>query len=170
MQKLSCQPGPQTTRGSCIKLYMYDKVNCLFWSISPKVIDQRRFLKFQGWLLFDCFGVIWINLPGRLLSLCIMCFSLNHSRNPSILVECLTGDFRGDLNGVEAVVKSGLDVYAHNVETVDRLQLWVYFVSTFIIVTMYWKVCGGGLMVIVHTPDWLVRFRALAGALHFVLG
>ncbi|KAJ7388493.1 hypothetical protein OS493_037305 [Desmophyllum pertusum] len=46
-------------------------------------------------------------------------------RNPSILVECLTGDFRGDLKGVEAVVKSGLDVYAHNVETVDRLQLLV---------------------------------------------
>nr|XP_058968694.1 lipoyl synthase, mitochondrial-like [Pocillopora verrucosa] len=46
-------------------------------------------------------------------------------RNPGILVECLTGDFRGDLKGVEAVVKSGLDVYAHNVETVDRLQLLV---------------------------------------------
>lgn len=50
-------------------------------------------------------------------------FSLMPFRNPSILVECLTGDFRGDLKGVEAVVKSGLDVYAHNVETVDRLQL-----------------------------------------------
>ncbi|XP_015780114.1 PREDICTED: lipoyl synthase, mitochondrial-like [Acropora digitifera] len=46
-------------------------------------------------------------------------------RSPSILVECLTGDFRGDLAGVEAIVKSGLDVYAHNVETVDRLQLLV---------------------------------------------
>ena len=44
-------------------------------------------------------------------------------RNPGILVECLTGDFQGDLKGVEDVVKSGLDVYAHNVETVDRLQM-----------------------------------------------
>ena len=50
-------------------------------------------------------------------------FSLMSCRNPSILVECLTGDFRGDLKGVESVVKSGLDVYAHNVETVKRLQL-----------------------------------------------
>ena len=50
-------------------------------------------------------------------------FSSTPSRNPSILVECLTGDFRGDLKGVEAVVNSGLDVYAHNVETVHRLQL-----------------------------------------------
>ena len=47
-------------------------------------------------------------------------------RSPNILVECLTGDFRGDMKGVETVVKSGLDVYAHNVETVDRLQLWVH--------------------------------------------
>ena len=50
-------------------------------------------------------------------------FPLMPFRNPAILVECLTGDFRGDLKGVEAVVKSGLDVYAHNVETVNRLQL-----------------------------------------------
>lgn len=124
------------------------KVNCLFRSFSPcNVIDLTRehFWNFRvSWLLFDCFELIRTNLPGRVVSLCIMCFSLTHFRNPSILVECLTGDFRGDLNGVEAVVKSGLDVYAHNVETVDRLQLWVHFVSTFIIVTMYWKVCGGG--------------------------
>ena len=52
-----------------------------------------------------------------------MLFPSTPSRNPSILVECLTGDFRGDLNGVEAVVNSGLNVYAHNVETVNRLQL-----------------------------------------------
>lgn len=43
-------------------------------------------------------------------------------RNPKILVECLTPDFRGDLKAVEKVVVSGLDVYAHNVETVPALQ------------------------------------------------
>ncbi|XP_039203228.1 lipoyl synthase, mitochondrial-like [Crotalus tigris] len=43
-------------------------------------------------------------------------------RNPQILVECLTPDFRGDLKAVEKVVSSGLDVYAHNVETVPELQ------------------------------------------------
>jgi lipoic acid synthetase len=41
---------------------------------------------------------------------------------PSMLVECLTPDFRGDLTCVESVVSSGLDVYAHNVETVKELQ------------------------------------------------
>ncbi|KAJ8298454.1 hypothetical protein KUTeg_024985 [Tegillarca granosa] len=40
----------------------------------------------------------------------------------SILVECLTPDFRGDVKAVETVVDSGLDVYAHNVETVEELQ------------------------------------------------
>ena len=37
-------------------------------------------------------------------------------------VECLTSDYRGDLKAVETVVDSGLDVYAHNVETVKELQ------------------------------------------------
>lgn len=43
-------------------------------------------------------------------------------RSPTLLVECLTPDFRGDLACVERVVRSGLDVYAHNVETVEDLQ------------------------------------------------
>ncbi|SCV03792.1 LAME_0H13256g1_1 [Lachancea meyersii CBS 8951] len=40
---------------------------------------------------------------------------------PKTLVETLSGDFRGDLNMVEVMVKSGLDVYAHNLETVREL-------------------------------------------------
>uniref|UniRef100_A0A2K6F4D4 lipoyl synthase n=1 Tax=Propithecus coquereli TaxID=379532 RepID=A0A2K6F4D4_PROCO len=43
-------------------------------------------------------------------------------RNPKILVECLTPDFRGDLKAIAKVTLSGLDVYAHNVETVPELQ------------------------------------------------
>ncbi|XP_020100557.1 lipoyl synthase 1, chloroplastic-like [Ananas comosus] len=41
---------------------------------------------------------------------------------PDILVECLTSDFRGDLEAVSTLVRSGLDVFAHNIETVMRLQ------------------------------------------------
>ena len=44
-----------------------------------------------------------------------------HSKG-NILVECLVSDFRGDLDAVETLASSGLDVYAHNVETVERLQ------------------------------------------------
>ena len=42
--------------------------------------------------------------------------------NPDLIVEALVPDFRGDLKAVETIVESGLDVYAHNVETVYRLQ------------------------------------------------
>lgn len=40
---------------------------------------------------------------------------------PQILVEVLSGDFRGDLEMVKILAKSGLDVYAHNLETVEDL-------------------------------------------------
>ena len=43
-------------------------------------------------------------------------------KKPEMLVECLVSDFRGDLKAVETLALSGLDVYAHNVETVERLQ------------------------------------------------
>jgi lipoyl synthase len=43
------------------------------------------------------------------------------SKAPGMLVECLTGDYAGDLEMVSLVARSGLDVYAHNVETVEAL-------------------------------------------------
>lgn len=42
-------------------------------------------------------------------------------RKPELLVECLTPDFRGDRECIERIVKSGLDVFAHNIETVEEL-------------------------------------------------
>lgn len=45
-------------------------------------------------------------------------FSLN-----CFLVDCIAvPDFRGDSGCVEKVAKSGLDVFAHNIETVEELQ------------------------------------------------
>ncbi|KAF5312561.1 hypothetical protein D9619_003163 [Psilocybe cf. subviscida] len=44
---------------------------------------------------------------------------------PQILVEALTGDFAGSLEQVSLVAASGLDVYAHNVETVEELTPFV---------------------------------------------
>ncbi|CAH9071446.1 unnamed protein product [Cuscuta epithymum] len=41
---------------------------------------------------------------------------------PDILIEALVPDFRGDPSCVEKVAKSGLDVFAHNIETVEELQ------------------------------------------------
>lgn len=48
-----------------------------------------------------------------------------NGKTGEILVEALTGDFWGDLSGVETVARSGLDVYAHNVETVEALTPYV---------------------------------------------
>ena len=38
-------------------------------------------------------------------------------------MECLTPDFQGDMAAVRHLAASGLDVFAHNIETVDRLQV-----------------------------------------------
>ncbi|XP_031381220.1 lipoyl synthase 2, mitochondrial [Punica granatum] len=41
---------------------------------------------------------------------------------PKMLIEALVPDFRGDSGCVEKVAMSGLDVFAHNIETVEELQ------------------------------------------------
>ncbi|SOV81372.1 lipoyl synthase [Plasmodium sp. gorilla clade G3] len=44
---------------------------------------------------------------------------------PDILIECLVSDFQGNIDSVQKLAFSGLDVYAHNIETVKRLQKYV---------------------------------------------
>ncbi len=44
---------------------------------------------------------------------------------PSILVEALTPDFTGSIPQITTVALSGLDVFAHNVETVPRCTPFV---------------------------------------------
>lgn len=46
-------------------------------------------------------------------------------RRPSMLVEALVPDFRGDESCVRRVVEADLDVFAHNIETVEELQGFV---------------------------------------------
>src|ERR1700751_5472552 len=41
--------------------------------------------------------------------------------DPRIIVEALVPDFRGDIEAIQTIVDSRLDVYAHNIETVFRL-------------------------------------------------
>jgi lipoic acid synthetase len=54
-----------------------------------------------------------------------MTVQLLKEKKPSLLVECLVSDFAGALDSVKTLALSGLDVYAHNVETVERLQRFV---------------------------------------------
>jgi len=42
-------------------------------------------------------------------------------KKPDLLVEALTPDFQGNRQFIHALATSGLDVYAHNIETVRRL-------------------------------------------------
>ncbi|KAJ2781734.1 hypothetical protein H4R18_002693 [Coemansia javaensis] len=44
------------------------------------------------------------------------------ARAPQMMIECLTPDFQGRAELIEPVAQSGLDVYAHNIETVESLQ------------------------------------------------
>lgn len=46
---------------------------------------------------------------------------IKQKSNGKILVEVLSGDFKGDMDMVDVMAKSGLDVYAHNMETVEEL-------------------------------------------------
>jgi lipoic acid synthetase len=43
------------------------------------------------------------------------------ARSPTTAVEALTPDFQGQLRSIEIVVESGIEVFAQNIETVERL-------------------------------------------------
>jgi lipoic acid synthetase len=45
-----------------------------------------------------------------------------HAAVPEAKVECLTGDFAGDLSALDVVLEARPEVLAHNLETVERLQ------------------------------------------------
>jgi lipoic acid synthetase len=44
------------------------------------------------------------------------------TRSPDLVLEVLTGDFKGDTGAVDTVLEAGPDVFAHNLETVPRLS------------------------------------------------
>uniref|UniRef100_A0A670XMB1 lipoyl synthase n=1 Tax=Pseudonaja textilis TaxID=8673 RepID=A0A670XMB1_PSETE len=97
-------------------------INC-FWGGGHFSADHQNLLTDHQWSLAHWWATTEAEdrLPAFLKPTHVYTvFSL--CRNPNILVECLTPDFRGDLEAVETVALSGLDVYAHNVETVPELQ------------------------------------------------
>ena len=65
-----------------------------------------------------------VRKPSELSSFCVRYEPLTRGfcahRAPQILIEALTGDFQGRAEDVTLVAQSGLDVYAHNVETVEE--------------------------------------------------
>lgn len=49
--------------------------------------------------------------------------SLKELSKKKIIIECLTPDFNGNEKCIETVAHSGLNVFAHNIETVERLTV-----------------------------------------------
>jgi lipoic acid synthetase len=45
------------------------------------------------------------------------------SMDSKVKIEALVSDYGGEASSVRTVAESGLDVYAHNIETVERLQV-----------------------------------------------
>jgi lipoic acid synthetase len=75
----------------------------------------------MGWQYVVLTSVDRDDLPdggSQHLASCIATLKATH---PQVQVELLSPDFCGNLTHLEAVVHSGLDVFAHNVETVERL-------------------------------------------------
>ncbi len=50
------------------------------------------------------------------------CVKATKEKVPGILIECLTPDFQGRDASIRSLLDSGLDVFAHNLETVRRLS------------------------------------------------
>ena len=61
------------------------------------------------------------DLPDQGSSHIAKTISLLKKKQPDLLVECLTPDFSGEHDMIDRVALSGLDVFAHNVETVERM-------------------------------------------------
>jgi len=69
-----------------------------------------------------------LSLPPSRLSLAIplrLTRSSPTRRAPHILIEALTPDFAGDAEAIRLVAQSGLDVFAHNMETVESRTPYV---------------------------------------------
>ena len=95
-----------------------------------KVFISMSFIISNSFLLLSFFGCslleLWyhLNYETDTMRLSFLFYTIPFVQNlkPEIMVECLTSDFRGDLTAVHTLVHSGLDVFAHNIETVKRLQ------------------------------------------------
>ncbi|CAG8603471.1 14358_t:CDS:2, partial [Cetraspora pellucida] len=113
---------------------------CRFCSVktnkTPKPLDSNEpenvALAISKWGLdyvvltsVDRDGMIDIHIPDGGSEHFAKTIRLLKMKAPHILVECLTGDFQGDLDCVARVARSGLDVYAHNIETVEVLTPFV---------------------------------------------
>lgn len=86
------------------------------------------------------------------------CVRAIKERTPQVAVEALTPDFSGDREAVAAVVDSGLQVFAQNVETVERLTHPVRDPRA-----GYWQTLDVLAFAKQHRPDVLTKTSLMLG-------
>ena len=76
----------------------------------------------MGWKYLVLTAVDRDDLPDGGATIFANTVRMIHKKMPGAKVECLTGDFAGDLKALEIVLEAQPEVLAHNLETVRRLQ------------------------------------------------
>jgi lipoic acid synthetase len=92
------------------------------WLEPKRVAEAVRDL---GWSYLVLTAVDRDDLPDGGAAIFASTVRMIHKLVPSAKVECLTGDFAGDLAAVDVVLEASPEVLAHNLETVPRLQATV---------------------------------------------
>ena len=91
------------------------------WLMPDEPANCARTVKLMGLRYVVITSVDRDDLPDGGATHYANCIAAVKRENPQTAVEALTPDFAGDLDAVETVVSSGLEVFAQNVETVQRL-------------------------------------------------
>ncbi len=91
------------------------------WLDHDEPVNSARAVQLMGLEYVVITSVDRDDLPDGGASHYAACVREIKKLNPSTAVEALTPDFSGVMEHVELVVDSGLDVFAQNVETVERL-------------------------------------------------
>jgi lipoyl synthase len=120
---------------ACVLLLLYSTRGCLFCAVNTNATPPPPdpFEPFKTAAAVTQWGVDYIvltsvdrdDIPDGGAQHFALTVQLLKEQKPDLLVECLVSDFAGALPSVETLARSGLDVYAHNVETVERLQRFV---------------------------------------------
>jgi lipoic acid synthetase len=92
------------------------------WLEPKRVAEAVRDL---GWSYLVLTAVDRDDLPDGGAAIFASTVRMIHKLVPSAKVECLTGDFAGDLAALDVVLEASPEVLAHNLETVPRLQATV---------------------------------------------
>jgi lipoic acid synthetase len=92
------------------------------WLEPKRVAEAVRDL---GWSYLVLTAVDRDDLPDGGAAIFASTVRMIHKLVPHAKVECLTGDFAGDLAAVDVVLEAAPEVLAHNLETVPRLQATV---------------------------------------------